>query len=60
MKRREFIGRVLGIGSVVLLGVGRMAKRVVPRRFVRAVNFGRYPGGFRPPHDIFSQSKWSG
>lgn len=60
MKRRELIRRALGAGSLVLLGVSRLAKRVAPRRFVRAVKCRRYPGGFRPPYDIFRQSKWRG
>lgn len=60
MKRRELITRALGAGSLILLGVSHLAKRVAPRRFVRALKCRRYPGGFRPPHDIFRQSKWRG
>lgn len=60
MKRRKFIHSLLGAGAVTLVGAARLASKLIPRRFTWAQKYRKYPGGFRPPNDIFSQSKWSG
>ncbi|MHC4742396.1 MAG: hypothetical protein ACYS8Z_10815 [Planctomycetota bacterium] len=60
MKRRKFIHRLLGCGAAILLGAARLASKGIPRVFRRAERCGKYPGGFRPPNDIFSQGKWGG
>jgi len=60
MKRRKFIHRLLGAGAMILVGMARRANKVMPRRFTWAAKYRKYPGGFRPPNDIFRQSKWSG
>ena len=60
MTRRKFIHRLLKAGSLILLGAASLAKKAVPRKFVRALKLQKYPGPLRPPHDILEQSKWSG
>ncbi len=60
MTRRKFIRRVLAVGSGVLVGLRRAAAKAAPRKFVRALRHGRYPGPFRAPHDILTQGRWSG
>lgn len=60
MTRRKFIHRLLKAGSLILVGAASLAKKAVPRKFVRAVRHHKYPGPLRPPHGILEQSKWSG
>jgi hypothetical protein len=60
MTRRKFIGMLISGGTAVVFGVCRLAKKVVPRKFVRAVPLDKYPGLVEPSDNINGQSKWSG
>jgi hypothetical protein len=60
MTRRKFIQQFLKAGAAVIVGACWIAKKASPRRFIRAVKLGKYPGSLRPLPDIHKQSKWSG
>jgi len=59
MTRRKFIGRLVKAGLLVIAGTWWLAKKAVPRKFVRA-RAGRFPGSLKPLADISKQGKWSG
>jgi hypothetical protein len=59
MTRRKFISRLIKAGSAVIVGTWLLAKKAVPRKFVRA-KAGRFPGSLKPLTGICKQSKWSG
>ena len=60
MKRRKFIHRLLGGVAAIFLGAARLGSKGIRRVFRRAEKCDKYPGGFRPPNDIFRQSNWGG
>ncbi|MHC4646873.1 MAG: hypothetical protein ACYTBJ_15350 [Planctomycetota bacterium] len=60
MTRRKFIQRLLGACSAVVVGPGWLAKKILPRRFVRALRLKKYPGRIVPLTDISQQAKWRG
>ena len=60
MTRRRFIQKLTKTGSAILVGASWLAKKAAPRKFVRAVRLGKYPGPVRPLRDISEQGKWSG
>lgn len=51
---------VAGAASAACVGLCWVGQRVSPRRIVRAVRLGKYPGVVVPMDDISKQSKWSG
>ena len=60
MTRRKFIQRLLIAATAVAGGIGWLAKKAVPRKFVRALRVKEYPGSLRPMGDVSEQGKWSG
>ena len=60
MTRRTFVRGIAGVLSALGAGWGWIARIVSPRRVVRAVPFGKYPGRIVPMGDIRRQAKWSG
>jgi len=60
MTRRKFIRKLIKTGSVIVLGTWWLAKKTVPRKFVRAIGVKKYPGALRPLKNIYKQGKWSG
>jgi hypothetical protein len=60
MTRRKFIQELLKGGAAIIIGVSWLAEKTLPRKFVRAVRLGEYPGSLKPLKDIHKQSKWSG
>jgi hypothetical protein len=61
--RRSFIQKLMKAGSAILVCTSWLAKKAAPRKFVRAVRLGKYPGRVKPlgdPPDVGGQSKWSG
>jgi hypothetical protein len=60
MTRRRFIQKLMRAGSAILIGTSWLAKKAAPRKFVRAVRLGKYPGPLRPLDNISTQGKWSG
>ena len=64
MTRRKFLDSILRVGSAaVVLGLSGMrwlAKKTLPKRFMRAVRMAKYPGSIVTLDKIDEQSKWSG
>jgi hypothetical protein len=60
MTRRKFIQELLKAGAAIIVGVCWLAKKVSPRRFVRAVGLKKYPGSLKSLPDILKQGRWSG
>jgi hypothetical protein len=64
MTRRKFLDSALRIGSAVVVlglsGVRWLAKRTLPKRFVRAVRMGKYPGSIEKLGKINEQGRWGG
>jgi hypothetical protein len=60
MTRRKFIQKLIHVGSAVIGGTCWVAKKAVPRKFVRAIKVKNYPGSLRPLRYISKQNKWSG
>jgi len=63
MTRRKFIQKLLKAGSAIVIGTSWLAKKTVPRKFVRAVRLGKYPGrlfAYGELQNISKQNKWSG
>ena len=60
MTRRKFVRRVAGAASALCLGLCWVGRKASPRRIVRAVRLGKYPGRIVPMGEIGKQSKWSG
>ena len=60
MTRRKFIRKSIEAVCAIGIGAGWLAKKAVPRRFIRAVGPGKFPGSLRSLGDINKQSKWSG
>ena len=60
MTRRRFIRNLVKVGSAIIVGVGWLARKAAPRRFVRAVKLSKYPGSLRPLGDISKPGTWRG
>ncbi len=60
MTRRKFIEQLIKAVSAGLLGIVALAKKAVPRKFIRAVRLKKYPGPMATLKNINKQSKWSG
>lgn len=60
MTRRKFIQKLIEGSSAIIVGVYWIAKKAVPRKFVRAVRLKKYPGFLKPLQNVHKQSKWSG
>jgi len=60
MTRRRLVQALAGAASAVCAGLYWAGQRASPRRVVRAIRLGRYPGEVAPMEDICKQSKWSG
>lgn len=60
MTRRKFIQKLIKAGSVIVVGLCWLAKRASPRKFVRAVRLGKYPGSLERLRNIDKESEWSG
>jgi len=60
MTRRKFVRGITGVLSALGLGWCWIARAVSPRRVVRTVRLGKYPGRIVPMGDIRKQAKWSG
>ena len=60
MTRRQFIQLLTGIAAAAVIGIERLAKKAVPRKFVQAGRAEKYPGSLKPLGDIYKQSKWNG
>ena len=44
----------------IVAGTWFLAKKVTPRKFVRAAKLNKFPGLVKPLQKIESQGKWSG
>jgi hypothetical protein len=51
---------VLNAGAAIVTGTLWVAKKAVPRKFVRAVPLKKWRGPVRSLQNISKQSKWSG
>ena len=60
MTRRKFIQKLIKTGAAVVIGVGWLAKKASPGKFVRAVKLKKYPGALKTLRNISKQGKWSG
>ena len=60
MTRRKFIRKLAGAGLAIVAGASWGLKKAAPRKFIRAVQFKKYPGILKPLGDISRQGKWSG
>jgi hypothetical protein len=60
MTRRKFIQDLIKGGAAIIVGVCWLAEKASPRKFIRAVRLGKYPGSLKPLQDVHKQSKWSG
>jgi hypothetical protein len=60
MTRRKFIQKLIKSSSAIVFGICWLAKKTVPRKFVRAVRTKKYPGFLKPLRDIHKPGKWSG
>jgi len=60
MTRRKFIKKLIGAGSLVVVGAGWLVKKTVPLKYVRALKFKKYPGSLKSMSNIPTQGKWSG
>jgi hypothetical protein len=60
MTRRKFIRKSIEAVCAIVAGAGWLAKKAVPRRFVRAIGLGKFTGSLRSLSNINTQSKWSG
>jgi hypothetical protein len=58
--RRKFVQVVAGAASALGAGLLWVGRRASPRRVVRALRLGKYPGEAVPMDDVGKQSKWSG
>jgi len=60
MTRRKFIQEIIKTASAIIVGTWCLAKKVAPRRFIRAVKLDKYPGSVKPLQHINEQGKWNG
>ena len=60
MTRRNFLQVVTGTVSAALCGLWWLAKKAVPRKFIKAVRCKNYPGPVKALEDIDKVGKWSG
>ncbi len=60
MTRRKFIRKLIKTGAAVITGAWCLAKKTVPRKFIRAVKLNKYPGSLVSLRDINKENKWSG
>lgn len=60
MTRRKFVYKLMAAGSAIVVGVRWARLKARPRRFVRAVRTGTYPGQLKPLRDISRPGEWSG
>ncbi len=58
--RRKFVQVLAGAGSALSAGLFWIGRKASPRRVVRALRLGRYPGEVVPMQDVSQQAKWSG
>ena len=58
--RRKLMGGLAAVATAVGLGLWQLARAASPRRCLRAVRCGKYPGRIVPMADIREQGKWSG
>ena len=60
MTRRQFIQFVLKTASAFAIGAYFIGEKVLPRKFIYAIRYKKYPGIVKPLSDIKTQGKWSG
>ncbi len=60
MTRRKFIRYAAETAVTIAVGAWVLAEKVAAKVFVRAEQFGKYPGKVKPLSDINTQGKWSG
>lgn len=60
MTRRKFLHKIIQTGLLGLSGLWWLAKRTVPRKFIRAIHTKSYPGSVRPLSKINKNANWSG
>jgi hypothetical protein len=60
MTRRQFIQFVLKTASAFAIAVYFIGEKVLPRKFINAIRYKKYPGIVKPLSDINTQGKWSG
>jgi len=60
MTRRNFLQVFWGAVSTGLCFLWWMAKKAVPRKFIRADRYKNYPGPVEALKDIDNVGKWSG
>jgi hypothetical protein len=58
--RRRFVQVLAGAASALCAGLFWVGRKASPRRVVRALRLGTYPGEVVPMEDVGQQSKWSG
>jgi hypothetical protein len=58
--RRKFVQVMIGTASALGAGLFWVGRKASPRRVVRALHLGQYPGQVVPMEDVGKQSKWSG
>jgi hypothetical protein len=58
--RRKFVQVIAGAASALGAGLWWIGRKASPRRVVRALHLGKYPGAVVPMEDVRQQSKWSG
>jgi hypothetical protein len=58
--RRKFVQVLTGAGSAFWAGFYWVGRKASPRRVVRALRLGKYPGEVVPMEDVGKRSKWSG
>ena len=60
MTRRRCVRIITGVASACGGGLYWLRDHASPRRAMRALRLGKYPGEVVPMGDIDKQSKWSG
>ena len=60
MTRRKFLQTMLAAAAAGAAGIGWLAKKAAPRKFVRAVRSRVYPGALKTLENIRRIGKWSG
>ncbi|MHC4566166.1 MAG: hypothetical protein ACYTE3_10455 [Planctomycetota bacterium] len=60
MTRRKFVRKLIAAGSAIVVGASWLRRKASPKRFVRAVRAGKYPGELKPLRNISKPGKWSG
>ena len=60
MTRRKFIQKLINASIIAVTGAWCLAKKTIPRKFIRAAKPDSFPGSLKPLRDIKCESKWSG